>query len=210
MQPPEQRETRDAEQTEEVQKSANSRVQCFSREDLLSARTAVQQRQQQQPQQQSKQQQLQVLRAPQATATAHFSRTSSGACTPYSSTRMALPFWTQRVCKIFTAVLRASTTWTTSFRSDRAQGVIVTVFWTDQVFCLNIHIVLCRDASTNSAEKIRCELVSVAKITMSRAEPDFMMVKCHLRRGKHMACCVMYRSDAVLNALIAPSRKLLL
>ena len=196
MQPPEQRETRNAEQTEEVQKSANSRVQCFSREDLLSARTAVQQRQQQQPQQQSKQQQLQVLHA--------------GAHIPYSSTRMALPCWTSRVCTTFTAVLRASnTTWTTSFRSDRVQGVNVTGFQTDPAFYVNIHIVLCRDAPTKSAEKIRCELMSVAKITMSGAEPDFMMVKCHLRRGNPMACCVMYSSDAVLNALIAPSRKLL-
>ena len=52
----------DAEQTEEIQKSAQNGVQRFSRKDLLKARTAVQPRQQQ-PQQQSKQkqQQLQVL-----------------------------------------------------------------------------------------------------------------------------------------------------
>ena len=56
------RDTCDTERTEEVQKSANSGGEWFSREELLSARAAVQQQQQQpQPQQQSKQQQLQVL-----------------------------------------------------------------------------------------------------------------------------------------------------
>ena len=54
------RDTCDTERTEEVQKSANSGGEWFSREELLSARAAVQQ-QQPQPQQQSKQQQLQVL-----------------------------------------------------------------------------------------------------------------------------------------------------
>ena len=56
------RDTCDTERTEEVQKSANSGGEWFSREELLSAGAAVQQQQQQsQPQQQSKQQQLQVL-----------------------------------------------------------------------------------------------------------------------------------------------------
>ena len=55
------RDTCDTERTEEVQKSANSGGERFNREELLSARAAVQQQQQPQPQQQSKQQQLQVL-----------------------------------------------------------------------------------------------------------------------------------------------------
>ncbi|GCB78464.1 hypothetical protein scyTo_0020110 [Scyliorhinus torazame] len=50
------------------------------------------------------------------------------------------------------------------------------------------------------------EQLSVAEITNSCFEPDNQMVKCDLRRGKYMACCLLYRGDVVpkdVNAAIA-------
>ncbi|MDP7304787.1 MAG: hypothetical protein QGG09_16900, partial [Pirellulaceae bacterium] len=44
---------------------------------------------------------------------------------------------------------------------------------------------------------------SVAEITMSVFEPAAMMVKCELRHGKYMACCLMYRGDVVPKDVIS-------
>ncbi|RCN28476.1 tubulin/FtsZ family protein [Ancylostoma caninum] len=46
----------------------------------------------------------------------------------------------------------------------------------------------------------------VADITQQCFEPGAQMVKCDPRRGKYMACCLLYRGDVVpkdVNAAIA-------
>ena len=44
----------------------------------------------------------------------------------------------------------------------------------------------------------------MVEITMSIRQPDSMTVKCETRRGKQMACCLEYRSDAVdVNVVVA-------
>merc|ERR1712154_290890 len=50
------------------------------------------------------------------------------------------------------------------------------------------------------------EQLSVAEITNACFEPTNQMVKCDPRRGKYMACCMLYRGDVVpkdVNAAIA-------
>jgi len=41
------------------------------------------------------------------------------------------------------------------------------------------------------------ESLSVAEITNAAFEPSNMMAKCDPRKGKYMACCMMYRGDVV-------------
>ena len=50
------------------------------------------------------------------------------------------------------------------------------------------------------------EQLTVAEITKSCFEPVNRMVKCDLRHGKYMACCLLFRGDVVpkdVNAAIA-------
>lgn len=55
-------------------------------------------------------------------------------------------------------------------------------------------------------EKAYHEQLSVAELTNACFEPSNQMVKCDPRRGKYMACCLLYRGDVVpkdVNAAIA-------
>ena len=48
--------------------------------------------------------------------------------------------------------------------------------------------------------------MSVEEITKACFEPNNQMVKCDPRKGKYMACCLLYRGDVVpkdVNAAIA-------
>ena len=57
-----------------------------------------------------------------------------------------------------------------------------------------------------TVEKAYHEQLSVAEITNACFEPPNQMVKCDPRRGKYMACCMLYRGDVVpkdVNAAIA-------
>merc|ERR1712038_1785656 len=95
---------------------------------------------------------------------------------------------------------------TASLRFDGALNVDVTEFQTNLVPYPRIHFMLSSYAPVISAEKAYHEQLSVGEITSSAFEPASMMAKCDPRRGKYMACCLMYRGDVVpkdVNAAVA-------
>ncbi|CAL6017444.1 Alpha-tubulin [Hexamita inflata] len=95
---------------------------------------------------------------------------------------------------------------TASLRFDGALNVDLTEFQTNLVPFQRVHFPFCSYAPIVSAEKAYHEKLTVAEITNACFEPANMMVKCDPRKGKYMACCMMYRGDVVpkdVNAAIA-------
>lgn len=84
---------------------------------------------------------------------------------------------------------------TASLRFDGALNVDITEFQTNLVPYPRIHFMLSSYAPVISFEKAFHEQFSVSEITNSAFEPNSMMAKCDPRRGKYMACCLMYRGD---------------
>lgn len=84
---------------------------------------------------------------------------------------------------------------TTSLRFDGALNVDINEFQTNLVPYPRIHFMLSSYAPLVSIEKAYHENSSVSEITNIVFEPSSMMVKCDPRRGKYMACCLMYRGD---------------
>uniref|UniRef100_A0A3B3WDX0 Tubulin alpha chain n=1 Tax=Poecilia mexicana TaxID=48701 RepID=A0A3B3WDX0_9TELE len=95
---------------------------------------------------------------------------------------------------------------TASLRFDGALNVDLTEFQTNLVPFPRVHFPLVTYSPIISAEKAYHEQLTVAEITSSCFEPTNQMVKCDPRRGKYMACCMLYRGDVVpkdVNAAIA-------
>jgi len=86
---------------------------------------------------------------------------------------------------------------TASLRFDGALNVDITEFQTNLVPYPRIHFMLSSYAPVISKVKALHESLSVAEITNAAFEPSNMMAKCDPRKGKYMACCMMYRGDVV-------------
>ena len=99
---------------------------------------------------------------------------------------------------------------TASLRFDGTLNVDITEFQTKLVPYPRIHFMMSSYAPVISAEKTYHEQLSVAEITMSVFEPTSMCIMFDPRHGKYIACCLMYRCDAVpkdVNAAVATIKK---
>jgi len=86
---------------------------------------------------------------------------------------------------------------TASLRFDGSLNVDLNEFQTNLVPFPRIHFPLATYAPLLPENKAHHEQNSVAEMTFSCFEAGHQMVKCNLREGKYMACCLLYRGDVV-------------
>jgi tubulin alpha len=84
---------------------------------------------------------------------------------------------------------------TASLRFDGALNVDITEFQTNLVPYPRIHFMLSSYSPLISSEKAIHEQLSPYEITNAAFETSSMMAKCDPRKGKYMACCLMFRGD---------------
>lgn len=95
---------------------------------------------------------------------------------------------------------------TASLRFNGALNVDLTEFQTNLVPYPRIHFPLATYAPVVAPDRAFHEKLSIAEITNACFESENQMVKCDPRRGKYMACCMLFRGDVVpkdVNAAIA-------
>ncbi|XP_033635084.1 tubulin alpha-2/alpha-4 chain-like [Asterias rubens] len=92
---------------------------------------------------------------------------------------------------------------TASLRFEGSLNIDLIEFQTNLVPYPRIHFPLASYAPVVSAEKAYHEQMTVAEITNACFEPANQMVKCDPRKGKYMACCMMYRGDVVSKDIMA-------
>ncbi|TPP61720.1 Tubulin alpha chain [Fasciola gigantica] len=86
---------------------------------------------------------------------------------------------------------------TASLRFSGSLNVDLNEFQTNLVPYPRIHFPLSTFAPIISAEKVGHEQITVSEITHACFEPTNQMVRCDPRKGKYMACCLLYRGDVV-------------
>lgn len=84
---------------------------------------------------------------------------------------------------------------TASLRFPGSLNVDLTEFQTNLVPYPRIHFPLVAYSPMLSREKAAHEKLSVQEITAACFEPQNQMVKCDTRKGKYMACCLLFRGD---------------
>lgn len=88
---------------------------------------------------------------------------------------------------------------TSSLRFAGSMNVDLNEFQTNLVPYPRIHFPLVAYAPLLSTSRASHASSSIAEITAACFESSNMMVKCDPRRGKFMACCMLYRGDVVPN-----------
>lgn len=95
---------------------------------------------------------------------------------------------------------------TASMRFDGSINVDLNEFQTNLVPYPRIHFPLATYAPIVSPARANREDLTVSMLTNACFEPGNQLVKCDPRRGKYMACCMLYRGDVTpsdINTVIA-------